>query len=191
MVDDLGLQPDAGGLSDSEDAPADQAHSAATGNATAYAEALQVAYRFIAFRPRTVGEVRKRLSGKFSSDAVCQVIDRLISCGYLDDAQFADLWRSNRERRRPRGTALLRRELRQKGVADEVIDGALEGVDDLDNACRAGRRRAERWRSSEGMDFNVFRRKMWEYLQRRGFGPGVTSQAVKQLWDEVNGAAED
>ncbi len=151
-----------------------------------YDRALQVAYRFVGFRPRSVGEVRRRLSKDFAADLVDRVVSTFIRYGYLDDAEFARQWRASRERRNPHGFALLRRELRDKGVAGALIDATLDDVDDAENAYRAGRRRAERWLGSDGLAYHVFRRRMWDYLQRRGFGGGVAHQTVARLWGEFS-----
>ena len=151
-----------------------------------YDRALQVAYRFVGFRPRSVGEVRRRLSKDFTADLVDRVVSMFIRYGYLDDAEFARQWRASRERRNPRGATLLRRELRDKGIADGLIDATLDDVDDAENAYRAGRKRAERWLGSEGLAYHVFRRRMWDYLQRRGFGGGVAHQTVARLWAEFS-----
>ncbi len=151
-----------------------------------YDRALQVAYRFVGFRPRSVGEVRQRLSKNFAADLVERVVSTFIRYGYLDDAEFARQWRTSRERRNPRGATLLRRELRDKGIAEGLIDATLGDVDDAENAYRAGRRRAERWIWSEGLPYHVYRRRMWGYLQRRGFGGGVAHQTVARLWEEFS-----
>ena len=108
-----------------------------------YDRALQVAYRFVGFRPRSVGEVRHRLSKDFAADVVDRVVSTFIRYGYLDDAEFARQWRESRERRNPRGATLLRRELRDKGIAEGLIEATLDDVDEAENAYRAGKRRAE------------------------------------------------
>ncbi len=149
----------------------------------AYARALQVAFRYLAFRPRSVSEVRKRLGREFAADTIERVVTALVGYRYLDDADFAVRWRESRERRRPRGAALLKSELRRKGVDDDLIDTALDGLDDSENAYRAGLRKAERW-IAKGVDRNVFRRKMWDFLQRRGFGAKVSRETVERFWDE-------
>ena len=151
-----------------------------------YDRALQVAYRFVGFRPRSVGEVRHRLSKDFAADVVDRVVSTFIRYGYLDDAEFARQWRESRERRNPRGATLMKRELRDKGIAEGLIEATLDDVDEAENAYRAGKRRAERWLGSEGLAYHVFRRRMWDYLQRRGFGGGVVHQTVTRLWGEFS-----
>jgi regulatory protein len=87
---------------------------------------MEAAAAFLAVRPRSVAETRRRLAHLGYPAALCdQVVERLLELGYLDDAVFARAWVESRDRARPRGSATLRRELRQKGVPDETIRETL------------------------------------------------------------------
>ena len=150
-----------------------------------YGQAIQVALRYVSFKPRTITEVRRRVGRDFEQPVVEQVLASLQRYGYLDDAEYARQWRQSRERRRPKGELLLRRELRAKGVSEDVIDDALEGIDQSASAYRAAERRATRWLAGEpGMAHATFQRKMWGYLQRRGFPTGVIRDTANRLWGE-------
>ncbi len=155
-----------------------------------YTRALQVALRYVSFRQRSIGEVRQRVGKDFSQPVVEQVLASLKRYGYLDDAEFARRWRESREKRKPRGASALRRELRSKWIADSIIDDTLTGLDESAGACRAGERQAHRWLRTGDMPYPVFRRKMWDYLRRRGFGTGVTSQTVASLWAEYGNSSD-
>lgn len=175
--------------------PADTAKheqtSSADGSDESYGRALQVAFRFMSFRPRSVDEVRKRVGKEYSEPVTQRVLEALAGYGYLDDAAFAVAWRDARNRRGPRGVALLRRELRQKGLQPDVIDAALEQVDEDVNAYRAGARRAERWSQGDGVTAGEFRAKMWGFLQRRGFSSGVCRDTVERLRMDFAGGPDD
>ena len=149
-----------------------------------YGQALQVSLRYVSFKPRTVAEVRRRVGRDFEQPVVERVLASLKRYGYLDDAEYARQWRRSRDKRKPRGAFLLRRELRTKGVADDLIDDALDGLDETSNAYRAGQRRAERWLSDGSMPYTTFQRKMRDYLSRRGFPMGITRDTVNRLWRE-------
>ena len=155
-----------------------------------YAEALQAALRFVSYKPRTVAEVRRRVGRNFDQPVVEQVLASLQRYGYLDDAEYAAQWRQSRDRRKPRGSSLIRRELRAKGVADAVIDDAVAGLDESDAAYRAGERRAQRWLADGAMPHATYQRRMWAYLQRRGFPNGIIRDTVRRLWEEYGGSAE-
>ena len=149
-----------------------------------YGQALQVSLRYVSFKPRTAAEVCRRVGRDFEQPVVERVLASLKRYGYLDDAEYARQWRSSRERRRPRGSFLLRRELRAKGVADDLIDDALDGLDETSNAYRAGQRPAQRWLNDGSMPHTTFQRKMWDYLKRRGFPAGINRDTANRLWQE-------
>lgn len=151
-----------------------------------YARAMQVALRYLSFRPRSVAEVRRRVGRDFPQPAVEQTLTSLQRYGYLDDAEFAVRWRDSRERRRPKGAFLLRRELRAKGIAEAVIDEALADMDEDGNAYRAGQRQAQRWLDGPPLPYADFRRKMGDYLRRRGFPGAIAHRTATRFWQERN-----
>jgi SOS response regulatory protein OraA/RecX len=85
------------------------------------------AAKFLAVRPRSVAETRRRLRHLgYRHDLVDRAVQQLADLGYLDDAAFARAWIDSRDRARPRGAVALRRELGLKGVDRSVINGALD-----------------------------------------------------------------
>ncbi len=152
-----------------------------------YTRALQVALRYVSFRQRSVTEVRRRVGKDFSQPVVEQVLESLKRYGYLDDVDFARRWRDSRAKRRPKGAFALRRELREKGIADNIIDTTLEDLDEADSAYRAAERRARQWLANGQMPYETYRRRMWDHLRRRGFASNVTLETVARLWRENGG----
>ena len=151
---------------------------AADEQARAYEQALD----FLAPRPRSQAEVANRLRRKgFSESAVKETLTRLSRAGLIDDEAFARYWIANREQFRPRGRRALRYELRRKGVPDRVIDELLPEVDEVESACRAARQRMHKWRN---LDPATRRRKMSDYLRRRGFDYEVIREAWGRLQAE-------
>ncbi|MBI4199770.1 MAG: regulatory protein RecX [Chloroflexi bacterium] len=143
--------------------------------------AWQAALRLLAYRPRSREEMRLRLGRRFSPEAVQGALERLRQRGYLDDVSFARFWRQSREAHRPRSAALIRRELRDRGVAQEVAESVVAGLDDEGSAYRAGRQRVP---VLQDADEARFRRRLAGYLRRRGFGLGLTLRTVERLWRE-------
>lgn len=145
-------------------------------------EAHERCLRFLAYRPRSTGEVRRYLEQrKVAGSIIDHVLDRLQGAGYLDDRDFARFWVSDRERFNPRGPVALRHELRQKGVSDHIIEEALQAVVSKDSAYRAALSRARRL---TGLDERAFRQKLGGFLLRRGFGHDVVWPVVDQVWQE-------
>jgi len=144
---------------------------------------LNAALRYLTYRPRSESELRERLQRRgFSEDNVATAIARLREQGLVDDLAFAQFWKENRQSFSPRSQWLTRHELKQKGVADEVIERVVADVDDEGSAYRAAIARAH---SLPAVDYQGFRRRLGEYLKRRGFGYGVINNTVKKGWEEV------
>lgn len=146
------------------------------------AQARNAALRLLATRPRTVEEMRNRLGQRHGASVVEQTVAWLQSEGLLNDAEFAQQWRSSRERRKPRSRRMIERELRDKGVADSVISETMEGYDSTDAAYRAAARYAAR---QSGSDRTVFDRRVGSFLSRRGFESGVIRQTLQRLHEEL------
>ena len=122
------------------------------------------------------------MAQRYPSEVVEQVIARLLEQRHLDDATFAIEWRHRRERRRPRGRSVLQRELQGLGVEREVIREALEGIEETDNAYRAADAIAQRLACT---DYGQFRKKVWAFLQRRGFDNSAIRSTVDRYWSEL------
>jgi len=149
----------------------------------AIARAVDSAARFLANRPRSVVEVRRNLSKKDTPEAVIdQAIARLETMGYLDDTAFARYWLENRNTFKPRGPMALRYELRQKGVADDIIDTVLDdGLDVEAAAYKAAQQKASRLR---GLTRQQFQNKLGGFLQRRGFTYATSRDVIEQIATE-------
>lgn len=149
----------------------------------AFERARQSAFRYLAYRPRSIAEVQRNLRRKeFDEVQVERVTTYLIQKGYLDDRAFAAYWVEQRETFKPRGSLALRQELAEKGVAREIIDSVVDDVDEQEAALRAARKRASRW---SHLPFADFRRKLGGYLQRRGFGFDTINRTIDTLWNQL------
>lgn len=165
---------------------------------------MEAAAAFLAVRPRSVEETRRRLNRLGYPAALCDaVVDRLVELRYLDDEDFARAWVESRDRAKPRGAVALRRELRLKGVPAETISlvlerRALESAStalpdqDISGADRvAARRLIERRASSLGREPDPRRRRQRAYalLARNGFAPDICHEMAAQVaapeWDDA------
>ena len=99
----------------------------------------------------------------------------------MDDMAFAQFWKDNRESFSPRSQWLTRLELRQKGIADGIIAQVVDTVDDNHSAYQAALGKV---RSLPLSDYHRFRRRLGEYLRRRGFNYGVINHTVERVWKE-------
>ncbi len=141
---------------------------------------------FLGYRARSIKEVRDRLTRRgHAGEIVEEVIAELCREGLLDDEDFALRWARDRMRNKPVGERLLRRELYLKGVSEEIIDRvAAATYQDLSAERLAG----ELLRSREGryrhLDAKTARRRMADFLLRRGFDRAAAWEAVDQVLRE-------
>ncbi len=154
--------------------------------------AVDRAYNFLSYRPRSREEVRRYLRRKETPPAIIDAaLERLAHLDLVNDEAFTSFWVENREKFSPRGARSLKNELRMKGVEREVVDEMVTDENDEERALLAGRKKALSLIRIPNMDFATFRTRLGSFLQRRGFGYEVTSRTVRALWRELQGAEEE
>jgi regulatory protein len=150
-----------------------------------YQRCFSAATRYLSYRPRSESELRDRLRQRgFDTETMEAVISRLKEQGLVDDVAFARYWAENRESFSPRSRWLTRVELRQKGIAEGVIAEAVSVIDEEASAYKAALTKAHSLRQLNDADF---RRRLGEYLKRRGFSYGIISHAVEKVWQDQKG----
>ena len=88
--------------------------------------ALDIAYRFLGRRDRTVAEVRERLGAdEIEPDVVDEAITELSRQGYLDDARYAHRFAEDRRTIDAWGAERIGRRLLAVGVEPALIAAAL------------------------------------------------------------------
>ena len=146
--------------------------------------AYQQAMLFLSYRARSESEIRKNLrKHEIPEPVIEQTIERLRQDGLANDNQFAEAWVENRNTFRPRSRRMMAMELKQKGLADEAIQSAIQNVDDDASAYEAAQKRAARFK---GLEWNDFRRKLSEFLARRGYSYSVIAPVVTRIWNEAH-----
>lgn len=150
-------------------------------------KAYQRALNFLSYRVRTEVEIRRNLAKHDTPENVVEgVLERLRRNRLVDDSYFAQTWVANRSDFRPRGRRALHSELRQKGIADEIIQDALQNLDEQTLALRAAEKNARKYRQ---LEWPEFRQKLLGFLARRGFNYDVAAPAVEQAWARMQDEA--
>jgi regulatory protein len=152
--------------------------------ADAVEAAHERALKFLEARPRSEAEVRRRLrEHDVPAAAMDEVITRLARSGLLNDAAFANYWVENRQTFRPRSRRALQQELRRKGIQGDALQTALAAADDETAAYQLAQRQVRRFKALAWPDF---RRKLGEFLARRGFGFDLVKPTIERVWRELN-----
>jgi regulatory protein len=141
------------------------------------------AYSLLRSRPRSECELRQRLKIKgYCTEIVEAIICDLKRVGQIDDAKFARLWVESRMHSNPMGDIVLRRELKEKGVDDGIIEATLaEKGAHYDEYTVVLNMATERFRQLAKLDKCKALKRLYDYLLRRGFA----YDTVKRILDEM------
>jgi regulatory protein len=140
--------------------------------------ALDLAYKALNRRDRTVFELRAHLEGKLvEPDAIEAVVVELEREGLLDDGRYARLFAEDKRRLDRWGAERIERELARRGVAPDLIASALvleDGASELDAAValladKVGEPPAD----------DRARDRAWRMLVRKGYAPELAYDAIR------------
>lgn len=99
-----------------------------TDPATRQQRAMDLAFRYLARRDRTVVEVQRHLEGKgVEPDEIEYAVGELLAQGYLDDARYARVYAEDRRALDGWGPDRIARRLAQAGVGRDDVAAALAG----------------------------------------------------------------
>lgn len=141
----------------------------------------QAAARLLKFRLRSEWELKNRLWRKGFSELEINKLTRILKeSNLIDDLIFARAWIRNRNLLKPTGRYLLKLELRQKKVSDEVIEKALklESKNDQALAFPLAKKKIQQWHRLSA-DKKIH--KLNGFLQRRGFNYEIIQSILNKL----------
>ena len=150
--------------------------------------ALQIAYRFLNRRERTVAEMRIRLERE--EDVPAQereaAIAELLEYGYLNDARYARVFAEDRRNLDQWGVERISRNLRERGVDRDLIAAALAELTDASEESELDRAVAllsQRFPAGPAQPRD--RDKAFGVLVRKGYDSELAADAVR-AWGRVD-----
>jgi len=108
-------------------------------------------------------------------------IGKLREQNLSDDFAFAKFWRDDRLSFRPKSKRLIKRELRDKKVASDIIEQVTSDIDDEEIAYKLG---SSRLPTLAHLDYPSFYRRLTSYLAYRGFNYEVIKRTASLLWQQ-------
>jgi regulatory protein len=140
--------------------------------------AIQLAYRAVGYRERTVAELRTFLERKrVEPVAIDDAVRELTEAGFLDDARYARRFAEDKRELERWGAERIARDLHRRGVAPDVIEAAVN----------AGSRDAELATALLLLEQRVpvprddrERDRAWRLLIRRGYATEIAYEAVRR-----------
>ena len=159
--------------------------------------AKQKVMRFLSIRPRSKKEIRDYLVRKeYPPDVGDDIIAKLESLKMVDDEAFARMVCRDSLLKKPMGEKMLRQALFKKGVPKPIVDSAMLEFFTLSSELTIAMKAAERQqariqRSSKHADEIQKRKKLLDYLVRRGFSFETALSATKQMLSGDSTPLED
>lgn len=140
--------------------------------------ALDLAYRYLGRRDRTVREVRQHLErGRVEPATIDEAVTELTRAGYLDDARYALRFAEDRRALDAWGRERIERKLRTAGVTEERIAEALAADGVADERTRA--LEVLRRRFAEGLDAPRDRERALGFLVRKGYEMELAYEVIR------------
>ena len=145
-------------------------------------KAKNYAFLLLKFRPRSEKEIYQRLKNKkFNEEIIKGTVSFLKEKEFIDDNYFAKAWIQSRIKR-PLGLGRLRAELKVKGVDKEIIDSQIDQIkkdyaeEDIVKAIAKAK-----ISKLKGIEPLKAKRRILDYLLRRGFSAGIVFDVVGKL----------
>jgi len=127
----------------------------------------------------SVAEMTKLLENReIDADDVSAEIERLEGVGLLDDSALAENLVRTLQERKGLGRSAISAELRRRKVDQVAIEEALESIDTDDELERAIEVATKRAGQLSSYDAATAKRRLGAYMQRRGYGGSILSQAM-------------
>lgn len=143
-----------------------------------FQKTLDKLLRFVTLRPRSEKEINDWLKKyKVHKSLNRDLFNRLKRLDLLDDKKFARWWVEQRASFRPRGKKALSSELWNKGIAREIIDDVLSElkIDEEKIARQLLEKKKYKWEKLPKLEA---RKKMGEFLARKGFGWSIIKKTI-------------
>lgn len=148
------------------------------------ASGKRLALRYISYRMRSEGEVRRRLRKEnVPSETITEVVEQLRRIGVINDLAFAKAFGRDAALGRKWGPHRIARGLRQAGVSEADISEALDDVrhtlEDEDVLMSIAKKR---WGQLARIgDPQKRKKRLYDYLARRGFD----FTDIRRVLDEI------
>ncbi|OCT13747.1 hypothetical protein A8709_19395 [Paenibacillus pectinilyticus] len=148
----------------------------------AYVKALYMVGR----RPHSLSEVKRKLKEKgFEAPIIEWASEKLIENKYINDEEFAKMWSDNRVISQRKGRNLIRQELQQKGIHQDVVKSTMESINPDDEYAGALKIARTKWKQTSGKTIDR-KRKTGAFLMRRGFTGAIVTKVLGLISTETD-----
>jgi len=149
---------------------------------SAHSEARNIVLNQLNFMPRSRRELEITLAKRhIEPDVAKSVLDRFEEIGTVDDIAFAELLIRSRCNTKRVSRSVLRQQLRQKGVDQEIIIDALMVITDDDELRMATELVERKARAMSRLEPEVRKRRLFGLLARKGYNTSIALRVINDL----------
>ena len=142
--------------------------------------ARQIVLRQLAMAPRSRAQLEQKLAQRdCPADVAAAVLDRMTEVGLVDDEAFAQMLVRSLQTGRGLAKRALARELRTKGIDDELAQEAQDSIPDALERVRARELVDKKLRAMHGLGIEVQTRRLAGMLARKGYSPNLTYAVIR------------
>ena len=147
-----------------------------------YSDAMSMALYALAPRAKSRAELHSQLLKRgVEAEISSAVLDSLELQGLLNDLEFAKIWSESRQRQKKLSSSLIIRELRGKGVPQDIIDEVMQDGDVEAEYQMALEIATRKYRSCAHLEEVVIYRRIQSLLARKGFNHQITERIMREL----------
>ena len=141
------------------------------------------ALRYLSYRDHSKLEITKYLEKKeHSHPVILQALDALVELNYVNDQRFALEWGRYKVNKQKLGKSRLYVELLNKGIDKKILESTLKILyEDNSEAELATQCARKKINSLKGVEEEKKKRRLIQYLKRRGFSADIIYQSLKTV----------
>ncbi len=149
----------------------------------AFKKAKNHALRYLSYRDRSILEVTHYLEKKeYPQSVIQQALDALIELNYVNDQRFALEWGRYKINKQKLGKSRLYVEFLNKGIDKEILESTMAVLyEDNPEAELAAECARKKLNSLKGVEEEKKKRRLIQYLKRRGFSADIIYQSLKNV----------
>ncbi|MCG8582213.1 MAG: RecX family transcriptional regulator [Bacteroidales bacterium] len=151
-----------------------------------YRQALNKAAALCSRKEYCTGDIKKKLvNWELSEEEVEKAIEWLVSEKFIDDKRYAAYYVRDKFRFNGWGRIKIRYQLRGKQIASDIVDDALEQINEEEYLEMLAELLHSKKRSVKNKDTWQTKAALARFAQSRGFEPDVVFRKIDDLLNDI------
>lgn len=140
-----------------------------------------IAYKYLSYKPRSIKEVKNKLTyKKISKPAAEKIIEHLKKYDFVNDEDYAKMYVKEKINRKAMGESMLKFKMIDKGIDKEIISKVVAENYSEEKQIEAGKKLLQKYlkKKSAIEDKLELKKKCYQYLFSRGYSYSIISQIL-------------